>query len=138
MFFASVRSVFFTLEQPMRSTFCSTDVDKTVLEQVRAVSQLLWMGGWGGIRLQPTMIWTTMPKIVITQLHKSKSDAVARIGPRNVRPDDDDSELDANRSMSSCITLGEIYPTEFSLKLAELVEGLLSADARSATAVHPQ
>eukprot|EP00959_Pyramimonas_sp_CCMP1952_P465701 9488777-Pyramimonas_sp.AAC.4 len=138
LFFANLRSVFFTFEQPSRSLLLKTDVVQAVLGQVRAVSQSLWMGGWGGLRLQHTVIWSTMPQELLSQLHKTKQEALARVGPRNRGPTpraDDDSDA-ATSPRGESITLGEIYPSEFSIKLSQLIESLLSADARGATAVH--
>ena len=84
---ATSRGVYVSIEQPLGSMYFHDPHVAKALTRVRARRYFFWMGGWGSDTLKPTELWATGERAALANLHKSKKEALVRLGgmlPMNI------------------------------------------------------
>eukprot|EP00959_Pyramimonas_sp_CCMP1952_P197753 4135667-Pyramimonas_sp.AAC.1 len=68
LFYASMRSVYTTVEQPQGSLFYHMSNIKAASKTIGASTCSIWLGGWGHSTPKPTAWQTTFPSWAVGQL----------------------------------------------------------------------
>jgi len=137
---ALTRNIYTSVEQPLASLLFWDISFKTAMRHSGARYFFFWMGGYGGLSMKPSTLFTTLPKGVVDALYRSKQQATTRLGdavkpltvrtPRSSKSATGWSQTGWVSGDKAVQSLSAEYPCDFCEAYATAIVSVLCEDAR--------